>query len=345
MLAAVLHGAKDLKLEPVADRPLAADEVRIAFRAGGICGSDLAYFFKGRVGDFALKEPLVLGHEVAGELVELGAEVDRLRLGDRVAIDPSRPCLTCDYCRCGRSNLCRHMRFFGSAALVPHVPGAFSEQVVARADQCHVIPAGMSWRVAACAEPLAVCLHAIERAGEILGRSVVIAGAGPIGCLMALAARAKGARHVTVTDLVAEPLEVAKACGADEVVNVRDAPDRLEVYKAGKGHFDVGIEASGAVPALTSLFDVVRAGGVIVQVGMLPPGEVPVPANKLMAREIDYVGGFRFHAEYGRAVGLLATGRIDVAPILTHDLPLSRGNEAFEIAADRTRSIKVHVHF
>ena len=99
------------------------------------------------------------------------------------------------------------------------------------------------------------------------------------------------------------------------------------------------------MPALTSLFDVVRAGGVIVQVGMLPPGEVPVPANKLMAREIDYVGGFRFHAEYGRAVGLLATGRIDVAPILTHDLPLSRGNEAFEIAADRTRSIKVHVHF
>ena len=202
MLAAVLHGAKDLKLEPVEERPLAADEVRLAFRAGGICGSDLSYYFKGRVGDFALQEPLVLGHEVAGEIVETGAAVTGLKPGDRVAIDPSRPCLTCDYCRCGRGNLCRHMRFFGSAAIFPHVQGAFSEHVVARADQCHVIPDTMPWRVAACAEPLAVCLHAIERAGEILGRSVVIAGAGPIGCLMALAARAKGAGHVTVTDLV-----------------------------------------------------------------------------------------------------------------------------------------------
>ena len=345
MLAAVLHGAMDLKLEPVEERPLAADEVRLAFRAGGICGSDLAYYFKGRVGDFALQEPLVLGHEVAGEIVETGAAVAGVKPGDRVAIDPSRPCLTCDYCRCGRSNLCRHMRFFGSAAIFPHVQGAFSEHVVARADQCHVIPDTMPWRVAACAEPLAVCLHAIERAGEILGRSVVITGAGPIGCLMALAARAKGAGHVTVTDLVDAPLEVAKACGADEVVNVRDAPDRLDRYKAGKGHFDVGIEATGAVPALATLFDVVRAGGVIVQVGMLPPGEVPVPANKLMAREIDYVGAFRFHGEYGRAVRLLGSRRIDVAPILTHDLPLARGREAFEIAADRTQSIKVHVHF
>ena len=173
----------------------------------------------------------------------------------------------------------------------------------------------------------------------------MIAGAGPIGCLTALAARAKGAAHVTVTDLVDAPLEVATACGADEVVNVRDAPDRLDRYKAGKGHFDVGIEATGAVPALATLFDVVRAGGVIVQVGMLPPGEVPVPANKLMAREIDYVGAFRFHGEYGRAVRLLGSRRVDVGPILTHDLPLARGQEAFALAADRTQSVKVNVHF
>jgi len=345
MLAAVLHGVRNLKLERLEEGPLAPDEVRLAFRAGGICGSDLSYYFKGRVGDFALQEPLVLGHEVAGEIVETGPEVTALKPGDRVAIDPSRPCLTCDYCRSGRSNLCRHMRFFGSAAIFPHVQGAFCEHVVARADQCHLIPDTMPWRVAACAEPLAVCLHAIERAGEILGRTVLITGAGPIGCLAVLADRAKGAEHITVTDLVDAPLEVARACGADEVVNVRDAPDRLDVYKAGKGHFDVGIEATGAVPALATLFDVVRAGGTIVQVGMLPPGEVPVPANQLMAREIDYVGAFRFHAEYGRAIRLLAAHRIDVAPILTHDLPLSRAGEAFEIAADRTQSIKVHVHF
>ena len=237
------------------------------------------------------------------------------------------------------------MRFFGSAAIFPHVQGAFSEHVVARADQCHVIPDTMPWRVAACAEPLAVCLHAIERAGEILGRCVVIAGAGPIGCLMALAARAKGAGQspspTSSTSRSRWPRRVAPTRSS----TCATQPDRLDRYKAGKGHFDVGIEATGAVPALATLFDVVRAGGVIVQVGMLPPGEVPVPANKLMAREIDYVGAFRFHGEYGRAVRLLGSRRIDVAPILTHDLPLARGQEAFALAADRTQSIKVHVHF
>ena len=112
----------------------------------------------------------MLGHEVAGGDRRAGPRRAGLKPGDRVAIDPSRPCLTCDYCRGGRSNLCRHMRFFGSAAIFPHVQGAFAERVIARADQCHLIPDTMSWRVAAAAEPLAVCLHAIERAGEILGR-------------------------------------------------------------------------------------------------------------------------------------------------------------------------------
>jgi L-idonate 5-dehydrogenase len=282
---------------------------------------------------------------VSGEIVELGTDVRGLEAGDRVAVDPSRPCLTCDYCRSGRSNLCRSMKFFGSAALFPHVQGAFSERLTARADQCHRIPQSLSWRAAACAEPLAVALHAVERAGELLGRSVVIAGAGTIGCLAVLAARAKGAGHITVTDLVDEALGVAQACGADEVVNMRNQPDRLDPYKDGKGHFDVGIEATGALPALATLFEIVRAGGVIVQVGMLPPGDAPLPANRLMAREIDYIGAFRFHAEYARAVRLLASGRMDVAPILTQDLPLSRAAEAFATAADRTRSIKVHVHF
>lgn len=345
MLAAVLHGPKNLALEPIPDAPLAPDEVRLDFRAGGICGSDLSYYFKGRVGDFALKEPLILGHEVSGQVAELGSAVQGLKRGDRIAVDPSRPCLHCDYCRAGRSNLCRNMRFFGSAAVFPHIQGAFSEQLVVRADQCHVVPEAVSWQAASAAEPLSVGLHAAERAGELLGRTVIVYGAGPIGCMTVLAARAKGAGHITVVDLFDEPLAVARACGADATINAATAPDALDRYKDMKGWFDFGFEVTGAVPVINTLFQVVRPGGRVVQVGMLPPGDTPVPVNRLQSREIDYVGAFRCNGEYATAVRMIASGRIDVSPILTNDISLSKADEAFALATDRTKSVKVTVHF
>ena len=345
MRAAVLHAAKDLRVDEVAEAALEPGEVRVRFAAGGICGSDLSYYFKGRVGDFALHEPLILGHEVAGEVIEVGRDAHGVAAGDRVTINPSRPCLVCDYCRTGRSNLCRQMRFFGSAAVRPHVQGALSETVVARADQCHPVPTHMSWGEAACAEPLAVALHAARRAGDLLGRHVVIAGAGPIGCLVALAVRRAGAARIAITDLVDEPLRIACAIGVDETVNVATAPDALQRYEAAKGHFDVGFEATGAPPALDSLFRVVRPGGRVVQLGMMPPGDIPAPANMLMAQEVDYIGSFRFHEEFGLAVEAIAGGAIDVAPILSAQVPMSRVDEAFQLAADRHRALKVQLVF
>jgi L-idonate 5-dehydrogenase len=345
MRAAVLHQAKDLRLEDVAERPLADDEVRLAFGAGGICGSDLSYFFKGRVGDFPVSEPLILGHEVAGEVTEVGREVTRVGPGDRIAVDPSRPCLVCPACRGGRSNLCRDMRFLGSAAVVPHVQGAFSETLVVREDMCHRVPDTMSFETAACAEPLSVAVHAVNRSGGVLEKNVIVAGAGPIGCLVVAVARHAGAGRITVIDLVDEPLQVARALGADEVINVATEPDLLAAYEAHKGSFDLAFEVTGAVPALASLLKVTRPGGRVVQVGMLPTGEVPLAANLLMAQEIDYLGSFRFHREFTTAVQMLITGRIDVTPIQTQSLPLNGALAAFETAADRRRSIKVHVHF
>lgn len=343
MLAARIHGAKDLRVETITLRDPEPDEVVVALGAGGICGSDLSYWGKGRVGDFAVKEPMVLGHEVAGTVERVGSAVAGVRPGDRVAVDPSRPCRTCDYCRAGRSNLCRNMRFFGSAAISPHVQGAFSETFLARADQCVPVPATLSMRVAACAEPLAVALHGIRRAGELLGRNVLIAGAGPIGLLCTMAARLAGAARITCTDLADEPLAIAAAIGAAETINVARAPERLQAYEADKGTFDVALEATGSPAALASLFRVVRPGGRVVQLGMMPPGEIPVPANMLMAREIDYVGAFRFGEEFRTAVALLASGRIDVAPILSATMPMQDAEAAFALAADRTRAIKVHL--
>ncbi|MDB5589845.1 L-idonate 5-dehydrogenase [Enterovirga sp.] len=345
MRAAVIHAARDLRLDDVPEGELGPDEVRITFGAGGICGSDLSYYGKGRVGDFAVRRPMVLGHEVAGTVLETGRAVAGLAPGMRVAVDPSRPCLSCADCREGRGHLCRDMRFFGSAARDPHVQGAFSERFVARADQCVPVPDTVPMRVAATAEPLAVALHGIRRAGELLGRDVVVAGAGPIGLLLVMAARLAGAARITVTDLAEEPLRIAREIGAAETIRVGQEPDGLARYEADRGRFDVALEATGAPAALASLFRVVRPGGRVVQIGMMPPGDVPVPVNRLMAREIDFVGSFRFGAEFRTAVALLASGRIDVAPILSAEMPASDLPAAFALAADRTRAIKVHLRF
>src|SRR5690606_32884234 len=196
-------------------------------------------------------EPLILGHEVAGDVVEVGPAVARVRVGDRVAVDPSRPCWRCRACREGRPNLCARMSFYGSAAVFPHVQGAFRDELVCDESQCHVVPPATPHAIAAMAEPLAVCLHAIGRAGPLLGRRVLITGCGPIGALTCIAARAAGAAHVAATDVVDPPLRVALDVGADETINAARAPERIAAYEADQGWFDVAIEASGSpqVPA------------------------------------------------------------------------------------------------
>jgi len=288
---------------------------------------------------------LILGHEVAGEIAETGNDVKGFSIGDAVAINPSRPCLTCTDCLSGRGHLCREMLFYGSAARMPHVQGAFSDLAIARVDQCHSIPSSMSFPQAAMAEPLAVALHAVKRAGDLLGRRVMIAGAGPIGLLVALCARQAGAAEISIFDLAKPPLRKAEEVGVDAVYHVGGDDDPLQPFEANKGTFDIAFEATGALPALASLLRVTRPGGRVVQIGMLPPGEVPVAANLLMAQEIDYLGSFRFHEEYKMAVDFLSCGRIDVGPLITGSYGLEDADAAFVAAADRDRSIKVQLRF
>ncbi|MGI4748162.1 MAG: L-idonate 5-dehydrogenase [Janthinobacterium lividum] len=348
MLAAVLHGAHDLRVEHRDDRALSPGEARVRVACGGICGSDLSYFNKGGVGDFRVREPLTLGHEVSGTVIELAPQADLpiragVSVGTRVAINPSRPCLHCRYCREGRGNLCRNMRFLGSAALMPHVQGGFSEHVVVRSDQCVPVPDAMSYRIAACAEPLAVALHAVSRAGTLVGRQVLIAGAGPIGLLCLAASLHAGAAGVTITDLCDPPLQVARAMGAMSTIDILAEPEGLDREARMHDGFDIAIEATGAAVSVSQLPLLVRPGGRIVQLGMLPPGAVPLPVNLLMAREIDMVGSFRFHDAFDIAVAALASGRIDITPILSASFPLRDASEAFVLAGDRQRAIKVHI--
>lgn len=344
MLALVIHGIKDLRLEGYPVPELEPDEVLVRLGAGGICGSDLHYYFGGGVGDFRLREPMVLGHEVAGEVAQIGAGVTRVAAGDHVAVNPARPCGKCDHCQGGHSNLCGEVRFFGSAARFPHVQGAFAEYFKVAQGQCFPVPKSLDYAVVACAEPLAVGLHAAARAGNLLGRRVLITGSGPIGALIVAAAKLAGAAEVVVTDLHDEVLKVAEAMGAAETVNITQEQGRLERFAQDRGRFDVAIEASGNPQALQTCITSTRPGGRVVQVGMLPSGPTPVSVNPLLSKELELVGTFRFHEEFAWAVDALVGGRIDVRPLITGRFPFAQADQAFALASDRTKAMKVSLY-
>src|SRR5690606_12034445 len=179
-LACKIHGARDLRLEADDDAPLAPHEVELRLGAAGICGSDLHYYLHGRVGAFVIREPLIPGHEASGVVLRVGSAVTRVQPGMKVAINPSHPCGQCDYCRAGRDNLCRNMRFLGSASVYPHVQGMFRERFVMGERQLTAVHEDISLGELACAEPLSIGLHGVNRAGPLLGKTVLVTGGGTI---------------------------------------------------------------------------------------------------------------------------------------------------------------------
>ena len=189
MKAVVIHAAKDLRIEERETEQPGPGQVEVAIEAGGICGSDLHYYNHGGFGAVRVREPMILGHEVAGTIKALGEGVSSLTVGDRVAVSPSRPCNHCEFCLKGQQNQCLNMRFYGSAMPMPHIQGAFRQRLVAESWQCHKVGDGISIHEAAFAEPLAVTLHAVARAGSLLNKRVLVTGSGPIGALIVIAAR------------------------------------------------------------------------------------------------------------------------------------------------------------
>lgn len=339
MPAIVIHRAGDLRVEPRTAPPAGAGQVRVRIDRGGICGSDLHYVRHGGFGPVRLAEPMVLGHEVVGTIAGLGSGVTDLAVGDAVAINPALPCGVCRFCTDGMSNHCLDMRFFGSAMRRPHVQGAFSTEVTVEARQLVKLPPGLDPSIAVFAEPLAVALHALTRAALRPGDRVVITGMGPIGMLILLAARHAGAGEIIASDIAAEPLALARTLGADQAIT----PEALDQFTADRGHFDIGFEASGAPSALPALMSVVRPRGRIVQVGL--GGDLPVASMVLVTKEIDLLGTFRFTDEFAHAVALLGSGAIDVAPMLSATFPVDQAADAFALAADKTRAMKVQITF
>jgi L-idonate 5-dehydrogenase len=342
-LAVVIHAPHDLRVEPAPVADLGPTDVEVRVGAGGICGSDLHYFHDGGFGTVRIREPMVLGHEIAGTVAAVGAAVTAVRAGDKVAVNPSLPCGACRFCLAGLPNHCLDMRFYGSAMRFPHVHGGFRQRLVADERQCVPLPSELPLEKAAFAEPLAVCLHAVSRAGPLLGRRVLITGAGPIGMLTLLAARHAGAAEVVITDVAEAPLALARRLGADRAVNVAAEPDAMAAYEAEKGVFDVMFEASGNPAALRQGIAVLRPRGIAVLIGI--GGEASLMLNVVVAKEVDLRGTFRFDAEFAWAVDAIASGRIDPSPLLTEIVPMARARDAFDLASDRSRAMKVQLSF
>jgi L-idonate 5-dehydrogenase len=342
MKSIVIHAAKDLRIEERASEEPGSGQVQIRLATGGICGSDLHYFNHGGFGTIRLKEPMILGHEVAGHVVKLGAGVQGLKPGDLVAISPSRPCYACKFCQQGMHNQCLNMRFYGSAMPFPHIQGAFREVLVADAGQC-VSAEGLSAGEAAMAEPLAVTLHATRRAGEMLGKSILVTGCGPIGILAILAARRAGADLVVATDLSDFTLAMARRAGADLTINMTREAEKLEQFTKDKGNFDVLYECSGAAVALAGAIPAMRPGSTVLQLGL--GGDMTVPMMAITSKEISLKGSFRFHAEFATGVSLMRKGLIDVKPLITHAVELGNAVHGFELASDRSKAMKVQIQF
>lgn len=342
MKSLVIHATRDLRIEDTSVPTPGAGEVLIDVAAGGICGSDLHYYNHGGIGSIRVKEPMILGHEVSGYIRALGADVTNLKVGQLVAVSPSRPCLSCAYCHKGQMQHCLNMRFYGSAMPFPHIQGAFRQQLVAQAIQC--APAdGLTPAEAAMAEPLAVCLHAARRAGNLLGKRVLVTGCGPIGLLSVIAARRAGAAEIVATDLTDFTLKMAADNGADLTINTATTPDGLSPFERGKGTFDVLFECTGVAAALSAAIAAMRPGGVIVQLGL--GGDMTLPIQALTAKELELRGSFRFHEEFFTGVELMRKGLLNVGGLITQTFPLKDAVDAFELASDRTQAMKTQISF
>ncbi|WP_096176389.1 L-idonate 5-dehydrogenase [Cohaesibacter sp. ES.047] len=338
-----LLSTEEIRIDTVDVEQPKAGEVLIALGHGGICGSDLHYYKDGGFGAIRVREPIILGHEAAGTVMAVGEGCSTLSKGDVVSINPSQPCGQCKFCKEGKYSHCLNMEFMGSALRFPHCQGLFRQQLVVPEKQCHRFSKNKDTRFAACSEPLAVCLHAISRAGDLKGKKVLVTGAGPIGLLCALVASAAEPAELVVTDLEDHALDVATKIGATEVINIGSNPERLAHYANDKGTFDVAFECSAAPSAIRSAIETVRPLGTIVQVGV--SGDRPIPINTLVGKEINFIGTHRFYKEFAEAVELIDNGVLDLSPVITHVFPLSSAKDAFDLAGDRSQTLKVLISF
>jgi L-idonate 5-dehydrogenase len=337
-LGVVAHGANDLRVEDVGAPVPASDQAVVEIAFGGICGSDLHYWQHGAVGDAVIKAPLTLGHEIVGTVVEGAADGTGPVRGTRVGIHPATAGDPSSYPP-GRANLSVGGTYLGSAREFPHTDGAFARLVALPARMLRPLPDSLSLRDAAVIEPASVAWHAVARAGDVIGKRVLVIGCGPIGSLVVAVLRRAGAREIVAVDVFEGPMAIATELGATRTIAAMDAAALAEVGA------DLAIESSGSPRGLASAMAGVARGARIVMVGNPPGGDQPAPLSTIVAHELEVVGSFRFNDEIDDVVAALADGSLETRAVVTHEFPVEDAVAAFEMAADSGRSGKVLLTF
>lgn len=343
-LTAILYGINDIRLEQTPIEQPDNNEVLIEMACVGICGSDVHYLVNGRIGDFVVRKPMIIGHESSGVVAKIGKDVKTLKVGDRVAIEPGVSCRMCKFCKEGRYNLCKDMVFCAT----PPVHGNLRRFYKHAADFCFKLPDHVSLPEGALLEPLSVGVHACKRANVGIGSKVLILGAGPIGLVTLLVAKAMGASKIVITDLMESRLAVAKSLGADETLLVTRECTESQIVQKIHNIFgeepDKTIDASGAQSSIRAAILATKSGGVVVLVGMGAP-EIKVPLINALIREVDIRGVFRYANDYADALELISSKKIDVTPLITHNYKLEETVQAFETSkSGQADVIKVMIH-
>jgi L-iditol 2-dehydrogenase len=353
--AAVLHGARDLRMEQRTTCPPQADEVQIRIRATGICGTDLHYYQHGRNGMFIVQTPLVLGHEASGEISAVGANVasTKFQVGDRVVVEPQRPCGVCTVCRSGRYNICPFLKFTGSASADPPVQGSLQQYYNHPAAFVHRLPTSLSFEEGALIEPLSVALHAVRRSGLIAGQSVLVLGAGAIGLFCAAVARSTGASNIGIVDIDQTRLDFAtgessRGTGVadtsykiptkgNESESKADFAARMsrEILRAPDfSRADIVFECTGVETCCNIAIHSAAPGGKVVLVGMGSPTQC-LNIGAAAVREVDLLTLWRYANTFETAISLAAKGRLDLKSLVTHKFDLTHVADALETALKR----------
>ncbi|KAH9321724.1 hypothetical protein KI387_016363, partial [Taxus chinensis] len=334
-MAAWLCGVNTLRIQPFKLPPLGPQDVRVSIKAVGICGSDVHYLKHLRCADFIVKEPMVIGHESAGIIEEVGSEVKHLVAGDQVALEPGISCWRCDYCREGSYNLCPDMKFFAT----PPVHGSLANQIVHPANLCFKLPENVSLEEGAMCEPLSVGVHGCRRASVGAETNILIVGAGPIGLVTMLSARAFGAPRIIIADVDEQRLSMAKKLGADDTVLVSTKSEDIEeevtrIQNSMGGKINVTFDCAGFEKTMSTALKATCPGGKVCLIGM-GHNEMTVPLTPAAAREVDVVGVFRYKNTWPLCLEFLSTGKVDVKPLITHRFGFSQKEveEAFETSA------------
>jgi L-idonate 5-dehydrogenase len=338
-LGVVAHGPGDLRVEDVPLAEPGSSEAVVAVAYGGVCGSDLHYWRHGAVGESILRAPMVLGHEIVGVVTRAAADGSGPAEGTPVAVHPATREHSDVRFPADRPNLSPGVRYLGSAARLPHTEGAFAREVVLETTMLRALPDGLDLRTAALVEPASVAWHALSRAGDLVGKRVLVVGSGPIGALAVAIAKRAGAAEIVAVDVHEHPLTIACAVGATRTLRADDA-EAIAAVDA-----DVVIESSGNFRGLASAIQGATRGGTVVMVGLLPAGEQPVLISLAITRELTLVGSFRFNDEIDDVIEALADGSLFVDPIVTHVFPVGESLDAFAVAADPSISGKVLVEF